>query len=286
MEHELIRISLAVAACALGAYYDIKNNRNVPNWVTYSFVAIGVFINAIPFDLSFILPVFAVSALIFIVGYLFYRLGQIGGADVLLFTGVSLALPYPPSHLSSTLFEYPFILPVFVVSGVLFSIAMLIAYVPRIFADVRARKVKTSPYGVLLSLIMLLAYTAVIYMLAQILPLRPLQILILVIVVFSAVFFMLFREHITENYVIEYVSLEEVDEEDVLALEKIDSKTISQYSLKRLLTASEIERLKRTPVAKMRLPVCKNMPMFAPYLLLSLLINLVIDPSLLFAPAF
>ena len=47
----------------------------------------------------------------------------------------------------------------------------------------------------------------------------------------------------------------EIDEEDVLAVEKMDKTLVKKYSLKKLLTASEIERLKKMDDPLLIIPV-------------------------------
>ena len=41
-EFELARIAVAVAGTAIATYYDITHNRNVPDWLSFGMLGLGV----------------------------------------------------------------------------------------------------------------------------------------------------------------------------------------------------------------------------------------------------
>ncbi|MCX6777656.1 MAG: hypothetical protein NT157_02115, partial [Candidatus Micrarchaeota archaeon] len=86
-------------------------------------------------------------------------------------------------------------------------------------------------------------------------------------------------EYITDRFIIEKLPLSRIEEEDVLAIEKMNPKLVAKYKLKKLLTARELARMKKAKIPLKKYPVYANMPVFLPYILASLLLTLLFgDP--------
>ncbi|MBS3058608.1 MAG: prepilin peptidase, partial [Candidatus Diapherotrites archaeon] len=89
MELLLLREVLVIAATAIAAWTDWKTG-NIYDWLTYPLIAIGVVLNLI--ELNFL--GLGLGAGVFAIGYLLYYTGRLGGGDVKLFAGITMALPF------------------------------------------------------------------------------------------------------------------------------------------------------------------------------------------------
>ena len=127
MPGELIRVVVAFVGTAIGAYYDIFNKKNIPDKFLYAFLAVAFVVNLVFYEESLFL--FSVGVAIFFsaIGYLFYRLGQLGGADVFIIAAIMLLLPIHPSFIEMS-FNLPFIFSVFIFSGVLFALYVMVYF--------------------------------------------------------------------------------------------------------------------------------------------------------------
>lgn len=139
MQFEQIRILVMVVGLLAATWYDVFNRRNVPVYITYAMIGAGLLLNILSLDLQFIVFSSAVALLVFALGYIVYRTGQIGGADILVFAGLALLMPnsftplFPPPV--PPLLPYPFIVSVFILSGVLAIFGVSLIHAPAIAAD-------------------------------------------------------------------------------------------------------------------------------------------------------
>ncbi|MFA5077284.1 MAG: prepilin peptidase, partial [Candidatus Micrarchaeia archaeon] len=94
---EAVRVAIALAGTAAAAFYDLRNNRTVPDRVLYAFLALALLANLVYFQPEVFVYGIAAAALIFGAGYLSYKLGYVGEADVYVLTSLALLLPVFPS---------------------------------------------------------------------------------------------------------------------------------------------------------------------------------------------
>ena len=272
LQFETVRIGLALAGLLLASYYDLFNRRNVPNWLTYSMLALGFLLNVGTLDFQLVLWSSATALVVFAVGYLFYRAGQLGGADVLIFAALALLLPEAPTPLlpsgGEPLFTYPFILSIFVLSGAFSIVGVSLRSVPAVLDALASGKARLDPASAVLALSILFSYAVALNFLNQTFGLPLAQTLLLASLALLTSFLVLFREQITDSMV-DWVPLREIEEEDVLAVDKLDKELVRRHGLQRVLTPGEVEKLRRTGLKKF--PVFKRMPPFVPYILLALL---------------
>ncbi len=290
---ELLRFGIALAGCAAATCYDLFNNRNVPNLLTYSLVAIGLLFGlsdfasatvlsqngpallSVQFLVSFI-QVFGPALFFFLIGYYLYANGQIGGADVLVFVAIALLVQQQPTFLQKNsegveqLIKIPYVVSVFLLSGVLFSAYLFLSMFPKVILAFMAGKVKLDAQRAVMSLFILVLCAFFFWSMYRLLPLAYL--LITAMVVISAFFVYIFRDYILDEFVIRNVPLDKIDEEDVLALEKLSPDLVKKYDLKKVLTAKELEKLKSVPLKEF--PIYKNMNCYMPHVLLAILITL------------
>jgi len=285
MELEMLRFAICFVGCTAATYYDLFNRRNVPTWLSYSLVALGIIFTLATLNTSDIIFAFAVALAIFAFGYLLYRAGQIGGADVLMFISIALLLPNAPKPLLTDVepqLSFPFVVSIFVLSGMLGVFGIFVKYVPvTLYEIIRGEKIEINRTHALLSIAMMILYLVFLYFLNSIVEMPQVQLAVFAAVVICATSVFSLKEHIAEKHMIRMVSVEDIDEEDVLAIEKMDQKLVSKYKLDKLLTASEIEKLKKMGKRK-KFPVYKEMPVFMPYVLIALLLSALFGDPLVY----
>lgn len=282
MEFEMLRFAICIIGCALATYYDIFNRRNVPSWLTYGLVALGALFTLASFNLNVIEFNGLVALVIFAFGYVLYISGQIGGADVLIFVSIALLVPEAPTGLfvnEKSMLGLPFVVSIFVLSGVLAVFGIFLQYIPRTIRDVLSgEKVTINASQIALSVAILLFYGVFLYYIGGVIALPQPELTVFEAVVICATSIFALKDHISDKYLIRMIKVDEIDEEDVLAIEKMDPKLVSQYKLGRVLTPKEIEKLKKIGKNK-KFPVYVNMPVFMPYVLLALIVALLMgDP--------
>lgn len=282
MEFAMLRLAVCLLGCAGATYYDLFNRRNVPSWLSYSFVALGVLFTLATLNMSVITYSFSVAIVFFAVGYLLYRAGQIGGADVLVFVSIALLLPEaPPSILlqANSQLGFPFVISIFVLSSILAIFGIFFMYIPPILYDMlRGKKVDIRTSEVVFAAASLLVYAALLYYMDSFVEIPRATLVIFAAVIVCTTCIFAFKEYISDKYMIRMVRIDEIDEEDILAVEKMDPSLVSGHKLNKLLTPGEIEKLKKIGRRK-KFPVYKEMPVFMPYVLMALIAALLFgDP--------
>ena len=295
MELELLRIIIAIVGSGIAAWYDMFNKKNIPTTFLYAFLGLSLFINL--FDPTSFLAHLPTAALIMIALYLFYRLGQLGGADVLIFASIYSALPVisePLIDIAKKSYEYPLeltafqpqvfqlpsIIPILAIAAFLFFIGMCIKYIPFIIAKMRKRTLDIKFKNILQCIVIFAAYTFMIYTLFTS-PLAPFitlpYLLLFILMLFFICFFILFREDIINSMIV-WKSSKTLEQEDVLALEQLDAAIIERYKLGRLITADQLKKMRKI---RAKWPVL-DLPMFVPFIFTALLIYVIFGDPILY----
>jgi len=94
----LITIVIAVVACIYASYSDLKEGI-IRNKLTFPLIAIGIILNAVyvftsTADIYLFIICLIVTAVVFALGYLFWKMGAWAGGDVKLFTGLAALIPF------------------------------------------------------------------------------------------------------------------------------------------------------------------------------------------------
>lgn len=275
MKWEELRIFIAIIGTAIATYYDIFNNRNVPNLLLYSFLGAALLVNLLLFDTSSFGYTAVIAILVFAIGYGLYIFGQLGGADVFVLASISLLLPVQPTTLligEEPMIAFPFILSVLLLSSIVFGVFLLIRYVPLFMRGVFAGKVSIPKERLAYAGIILIAYLLFVY-LSFSFPYFPAPYIFLFsVIVFLTIFFMFAREFIADE-MIEWVGVKEIEEEDVIAIDRMGKGDVEKYRIARVATKNELEKLKKLPIGKY--PVYKRMPVFLPFVLIGLIASVV-----------
>lgn len=269
MPGETIRLAIAFIGVLVATYYDLFNNRNVPNILLYAFLAIALITNAIFFQQD--LFVFSIALAFFIgaISFVFYRFGQLGGADVFIIASVILLLPIHPSFLGLA-FNLPFIFSVIVFSGVTFAVYVVAFY--------GLKLLETGAQPKLIYALLLIPYLLFAYVYINSIIFSPVYFLFVSVLLIATIFFLMYKEDI--NLILaERMSPAELEDEDVLALELMNQKTVKKYGLKRLATKEEIKRMSELKVPEVW--VYSKLPPFLPFMLLGMILSLLFAGSLL-----
>lgn len=286
MPHELIRTCIAILGVCIGAYYDVFNNKNVPELFLYGFLAIAFLTNLIAYDSSLTFYSIAVSAVVFGFFYILYKAGQLGGADVYILASVSLLLPLQPqlspflSH--SSIPQIPFIASVILVSGISLMLYMVIRSFPIALKFVKAPKNldKTAMLG---SFAMLGAFAIFSFVSVQS-GLVPYSYFLLAgALVALSIYFTIFKPAINESMV-EWVDHTGVEPEDIIAIDMMDKDLVRERSLSRLVDANMHERMKK--IHGKKIAVYRHLPMFIPHLLIGLIFSILIGNLILILAGF
>ncbi len=269
MPGELVRLVVAFLGVAAASYYDVFNKRNVPNNLLYVFLAAAFIVDLVYYDQDIFL--FSVALAIFFAGisYVFYRFGQLGGADVFIIASVILLLPLHPAFVGLA-FNLPFLVSVMIFAGIAFAI-----YVVAYFG-LKLREASARPKLVYLLLIIPYLLFALVYVNSVIFSLM--YFVFVTILLFATTFFLMYREDIN-LLLAERMTPSELEEEDVLALEMMDQAAVKKYKLKRIATSSEIERMTSLKVPEVW--VYSKLPPFLPFFLLGMILSLLFARSLI-----
>ncbi|BAW31246.1 MAG TPA: A24 family peptidase C-terminal domain-containing protein [Methanothermobacter sp.] len=107
----LLSVFIALVASLYAAYTDLKNGI-IPNRLTFPLIGLGILLDAIFSyqigDLLFFVYALIFTGIIFIFGYMLWRLGAWAGGDVKLFTGLAALLPFQPYLLRYSVIGVPF----------------------------------------------------------------------------------------------------------------------------------------------------------------------------------
>jgi len=203
------------------------------------------------------------------IGYIFYRVGQLGGADVFVLAAIMLLLPIHPTFVGMA-FNLPFIFSVIVFSGVLFALYVMVYFGYKLY--------KVEAKANWLYLLMFIPYFLFAWVYVNSFLFSPVYFAFITILLFASIFFLMFKKPLM-GVLSESLPVSQLEAEDVLALDVMNKDLVERYKLKRLLTAKEIERLKKTKIEEVI--VYTKLPPFLPFLLIGMVLGLLFGSHLL-----
>ncbi|NYZ79799.1 prepilin peptidase, partial [Candidatus Micrarchaeota archaeon] len=284
---ELIPVIVALVATAVCAYDDWKtsylNEKLVYALLGFSLLWTILFSQNIGSTLI-------IAGAVFAVGFIAYAFGQIGGGDVFLFTALALLLPYYPASFAPVAQSlgfapvvnspFPFVVSVFLLAGIL---GPMLFYSVRYFAKiVKIRnKVKDFSKKITKAVVYSALLLPVFYMWLSFAP----ALALLFVPMVTSFLILPFKDDIIKHFCLERKIVSKIDDDDVIALEFMSEKTKRALGLwRKTLTKPELKRFKAlAKKAKITsIPVCENLPKFVPFILISLIINLLLGDVLLY----
>jgi Flp pilus assembly protein protease CpaA len=284
---EIIGLIVALAGVAYSSYTDIKTG-DVPDKLSHSMIGIGAILVAFSYPMAEAVWIFAMAAAVFALGFIMYIFGQMGGGDVKLFAALTLLIPYYPISLQPFLASigitphpstFPFIVSIFILSGIFFMAIIPIFYLRKIIG--KKEKIPDFRKKILIGIVYCIVISPVIAMwftLSKFLA-------IIFIPMFFALMIIPFKDDIVVLFFARKKKVKDLNEEDVLALEMLKKETIAKLGLwRKTFTEMELKKI-RQRARKYRITtvyVCEDLPKYVPYILASLIVNLIIGDFFLF----
>ncbi len=272
MPGEPIRILLAFVGTMIAAYYDLFNKKNVPDMFLYAFLGLAFLVNLALFQETVFL--FSLVAALFFgaIGYVFYRLGQLGGADVIVIVAIMLLLPISPASASMP-FNLPFIFPVIIFSGVLFALYVIVYFGWKLM--------QTEAKPKLAYALMLIPYLLFAYVYINSFLFSPVYFIFISVLLLASVFFMMFKDSLN-MLLAEELPISQVEPEDVVALEVMNKDQLERFKIPRVMNSAEIERLKSIKVGDIW--IYTQLPPFLPFILAGMILAMLFAKSLILMP--
>ncbi|MFH1587025.1 MAG: A24 family peptidase [Candidatus Diapherotrites archaeon] len=276
MELLIFRVFVLIIGSAAAAYTDVKTGL-INDYITYPMIALGILFSLIEFNLN----AFIIAAAVFAFGYLLYFLGQIGGGDVKLFTGIALLMPF----FGETNFLFPFLgeagMP-FVI-GVLFVATILAFLFNSIYYIIKYAKkgidFNYNKNGFIMGGILAVFLVVYFYLILQLGVSMNFVIFMGILMVIGIIRLALERG-IRKEFYLETVPLEKLEEDEIAAIEFIYSGIVAKAGLgiKRTIGKGEIEKLMELKVKEVA--VFRNLPKFAPFVFAGVLV-VILYPNIL-----
>ena len=239
-----IKATIIIIAGLIASYTDFKTGY-IHDWLTYPLILLGFIFMFISGEFYYSLLVFAI---VFALGYLFYRTGKLGGGDVKLLAGIALFFP---------MYEgFPFVLLVMFFA----SLSAMLIYGTKYFIYL----VKTKPQNLMRNSIL----AALFSLLISVFFWKQLSVAIgIFYVLFVGSMSYIYREIIQENMYSSRVKIKDLLDDDLVSL-GVDRSVIIPLDAK-LLQKIRIERDANDEVI-----VYRKLPIFAPYILIGIIASL------------
>ncbi len=288
MLSETITFSLLIIIALIYAAFDTFNRRNIPNAVAYAGLIIAILVT-LTYPQSTLIYSIVVAAIVGIIFYALYKLGQVGAGDGFELVTLSLLVPIQPTPLLSSiqpllLVSTPFILSVFVATGIITIIGVPIYYLlinkSEGFGSKETKKEKTS--DLIRASMVLVAYIFLYVVLATLFgPNIYGAALILIVGIFSALILMYSKRINAKMVTLKPSSA--LEEGDIIATNMMDPKTLEKLTKKyknfgKLADKKLIKDLKKL---KTKLPVYDNSVPLSLSIFFAVIVSLVLG-NLLF----
>lgn len=275
-----VRVIVVIAMAFVYLLFDVLNKRNVPTLYAYSTVVLALVLTATLGSLQLIGESLLISAVIAGLGYIVYRIGQLGAADVIELTAISLIIPIQPAayFVSQPQLGLPFIISVFIATGVSALILVPMYYVPR------ARKVLKKDIlhmitnrDVLKGILILVAYGAFIAFWTYEIGMSAAGIALVAVIMIGASATVMFQKPITDSMV-DYLSPSKFEEGDIIALNLMSKAEIAAARKKingfgKLVTLSILKQIQKHRVPG-KFPVYRQAMPFAVPIFIGLAVSL------------
>ncbi len=252
---DIIPFLIALIGLSLGSYFDLFDRKVIPEWLSYSFAVVSLLYFIFT---GFTLNQLLLPGLVLIVGYLSYKTGYLGGADVLFLFGLSLLFP---GSLWGTM---PVIILLIFIASLVFTLFAVVGYFHT------GHRINPKTESLITAGVWFIGYLTVAYFLYQ-MYFVELAVLSLLVGLLSSIF-ALIREDLI-NSMIKWKPPSDLLDEDILAIDKFPEFK-EKYGLNRLLTSKDLQRIKELGLKSV--PIYE-LPPYLPFLLVSLLILFLIN---------
>lgn len=268
------RLAAALAIALIYMLLDVFNSRNVPSIFAYATLAFGAAMTLTYASYSYIETSALVAIIVIAIGYVFYRVGQLGAADVIEFAAISLIIPVQgaPVLISMPQFGFPMILSLLINAGVVALVMVIVYYLPLSIKTISNSRIKggidslITRYDIIKTGFILAVYVVFAGMLALTVGLSLAGTVLIGIIAFGSIVITLFERPLIYAMV-RYVPASKIEEGDIIETKLMSGKELSALKrsisgFDRLVTSKVLAQMKRRKVKKI-LPVYKNAMPFA-----------------------
>jgi prepilin signal peptidase PulO-like enzyme (type II secretory pathway) len=270
---EVLRAVAALVGTGLAAWEDARTSF-IDDRTTLSMIGLGIVLDVFFLPQELWLSTALVALAIGVIGYFAYRAGQFGGGDVLLIFGIHLLLPRQTQALFASAAQafaqplYPPVVSILATASLAAVIVSGVWYAFRLRQEKGFRRNKTLLFAVV---------SAVAVVAIAFLPLSLALKAFFALLLLPAFFYVLFKKEVMECVVVKKLRLRDVEDDDVLYLEGLPESLVKRFNIQHVLTKSEVNKLRAVEKKTGRRvwPVCKELPRFAPFLFLGLVLTLV-----------
>lgn len=278
----LLLVLVLLVITLIYAAFDVFNKRNIPDAFVYAACLLALIIT-FTYDINTVYISLAITIFISAIGYIIYRKGLLGAGDVFEFITISLIFPLQPQPLiqSSLQFQLPqvfsaFVFSVFIVSGYVSAITIIIYYLLFAKKTELEKKVSIEKRKIILGISLLTAYLFLIYALNAVISLNiPTVVLLLLIAIPSSI--MIIYEKLINARMLGMVYPKALMDGDMIAVNFMSGNDIRYFRKKsksfgRLATNKLISEIKNV---KKKIPVYRNAAPLALFILIGVIVALV-----------
>ncbi len=217
------------------SYFDVFNDKNIPDHLLYLFGALSLILFLLNPNMGALIQ----ASVVAILSYILYRMGQLGGAEIFIFSAISLLKPY-------SFLQIPFIFPLIIFSGIFLTLYLIVS---------TAMKINLMDFDKRYLLIGLL-YVFLLYFIYPMINFNFLFILSFLLI--GSLYVGLYKKQL-EEYMIEAIPVQKTEEE-------VSAEDNSILKKGYVIKKEHIKRMKEENIEFVR--VYKHLPPFIPFILL------------------
>jgi len=279
-----LRLPAVLLIAIVYAGYDLFNKRDIPDTIAYASVLVGIVFTA-ALDWNTMIYSLLIAIVVGALSYALYRVGQLGLGDGFEFVALSLIIPLQPVPiwLGAVQFGLPFILSIFIATGIAAILLVPIYYISRMKgADFKKVRKGITQNMMVKSAIMVLAYGSLFLFMTYSFGFSYLALAIIAVIAIPSVVMIIFERQIMLQ-MIRRVYPNKVEAGDIIALDLMKREDVAFFRAKypkfgKLATEEFVHKV--IGVGR-KLPVYKNAIPLAFPTLIGVIISLLLGNLLL-----
>lgn len=257
----LVREVAVLLASAIGAYRDYKTGF-INDWITIPLIIFGVALNLFELEWGALL----LGGVVFVLGYILYYTGKVGGGDVKLFTGIALVLPF-------------FGGAVFIISAALLAAMTAVVFFGAFFAVKYYRRGIDLQYnadgirraGILLAL--MLVYFIVLLNSKIV---SPNYVIALGVPMLFGLLFVALERGIRKEFFVKKIKISEMEDDEIIAIDFMDEAQRKKISAAKKWVFGEKEKKKLEADGVHEIMVYRDLPRFGPFIFIGVALALLV----------
>ncbi|MDE1870044.1 MAG: prepilin peptidase [Candidatus Micrarchaeota archaeon] len=260
-----LRLPAVLIIAIIYAGYDLFNKRDIPDTVAYASVLVGILFTA-ALDWNTMLYSLLIAIVVGALSYALYRVGQLGLGDGFEFVALSLIIPVQPIPiwLGAAQFGLPFILSIFIATGIAAILLVPIYYISRMkSADFKKVRKGITQNMMAKSAIMVLAYGSLFLFMTYSFGFSYLALAIIALIAIPSVVMIIFERQIMLQ-MIQRVYPNKVEAGDIIAVDLMRKEDVAFFKAKypkfgKLATEEFVHKVigvgRKLPVYKNAIPL-------------------------------